>query len=55
MPVGWQTRRCDMRTRHINIYVLLSLALTAAVFAGCNGSSTATPSGVMNLDRKSVV
>ena len=38
-----------MRTRHINIYVLLSLALTAAVFAGCNGSSTATPSGVMNL------
>ncbi|HEV2110790.1 MAG TPA: DUF4382 domain-containing protein [Gammaproteobacteria bacterium] len=39
-----------MRTRHINIYLLLSMALAAAVFAGCNGSSsTATPSGVLNL------
>src|SRR5579859_7891005 len=39
-----------MRTRHINIYLLLSMALTAAVFAGCNGSSTTTtPSGVLNL------
>lgn len=37
-----------MRTRHINIYLLLSMALTAAVFAGCNGSST-TSSGVLNL------
>lgn len=39
-----------MRTRHINIYLLLSLALTAAVFAGCNGSGNSSgPSGTLNL------
>lgn len=40
-----------MRTQRINIYLLLSLALTAAVFAGCNGSSNSSsgPSGTMNL------
>lgn len=39
-----------MRTLRINIYLLLSIALVAAVFAGCNGSSNMTsPSGVLNL------
>lgn len=40
-----------MRTQRINIYLLLSLALTVAVFAGCNGSSNPSsgPSGTMNL------
>ncbi|HEV2321601.1 MAG TPA: DUF4382 domain-containing protein, partial [Gammaproteobacteria bacterium] len=39
-----------MRTQRINIYMLLSLALTAAVFAGCNGSSNPSgPTGTLNL------
>lgn len=40
-----------MRNHRINLYLLFSLALTAAVFAGCNGSgnSSAGPSGVLNL------
>lgn len=39
-----------MRTQRINRYLLLSLALTAAVFAGCNGSSNSSgPTGTLNL------
>lgn len=39
-----------MRIHRSNIYMFLSMAIAAAVFAGCNGSSNmATPSGVMNL------
>ena len=39
-----------MRTHRSTIYMLVSMALAAAVFAGCNGSSnTTTPSGVMSL------
>lgn len=42
-----------MRTHRSNIYMLISMALAAALFAGCNGSSSNTPtsssSGTMNL------
>ena len=41
-----------MRTHRTNIYMLLSIALAAAIFAGCNGSSNSnmsSPPGVMNL------
>src|SRR5215472_4186399 len=39
-----------MRAHRINIYMLLSIALAAAIFAGCNGSSNPTmASGAMTL------
>ena len=34
---------------HINRYLLLSIAITAMAFAGCNGSSSSTPSGMFSL------